>query len=126
MIEPRFNHNTVNLHQPYGVRVERADGAEFTFNARYVTRAPLDDQPRLAVTIAQAECARVRSAHGYYGPVIVFIWALWPVAVRGGYDDDYRLPIPYATAERYEFPDQTELLRARERRTRLHLLADRH
>ncbi len=119
MIEPRFNHNTVNLHAPYAVRVERADGTEWTFNVRYVNRAPMEGQPRLAVTIAQAECARVRSAHGYYGPVFVFIWAH-----RDG--EHYRLPIPFATAERYEFPDQTELLLARERRARLHLLADRH
>ena len=87
--------------QPYGCKVMRADGNEWTFATMYQTQ-PEEGGPLTPIGVAQRAAASVRTGHSYYGPLKVFIWA------HRGDEEHYRQPVP-RNALRYDFPAQPEL-----------------
>jgi hypothetical protein len=90
--------HALDVDQPYGVKVERNDGQEWTFTTSYRTQPEVeDDRPRCALDVAQRAAAETRIGHSYYGPLRVSVWA------HRGEAEHYRNPVP-DTAEWFEFP----------------------
>ncbi|MEV6841000.1 hypothetical protein AB0N17_42100 [Streptomyces sp. NPDC051133] len=95
--------HAVDVDQPYGFRVERRDGTEWTFTTGYQTQPEVeDDRPRCSVDVAMRAVTATRYGHSYYGPLRVSVWA------HRGDEEHYRNPVP-DTAEWFEFGPNTLL-----------------
>lgn len=88
----------IDLSQSYGVRVDRADGEEWTFSTSYCTKPDVNDpeRPRTVIGLAQREAFAARIGHHYYGPLRVWVWQ------HRGDAEHYRNPLP-ENAEHYDF-----------------------
>ena len=92
----------VDVRQPYGVKVQRADGVrEWTFSTQYQT-APEDGGPLTPIGVAQRAAFECRLMHGFYGPLKVSLWA------HRGDLEHYRLDPP-DDAMVFDFAAQPEL-----------------
>ena len=92
----------VDITQPYGVKVQRADEVkEWTFSTQYQT-APEDGGPLTPIGVAQRAAFECRLMHGFYGPLKVSLWA------HRGDLEHYRLDPPN-DAMVFDFAAQPEL-----------------
>lgn len=95
--------HAVDVDQPYGYRVERRDGTEWTFTTGYQTQPEVeDDRPRCSIDVALRAVTATRYGHSYYGPLRVSVWK------HRGDAEHYRQPVP-DTAEWFEFGENTRL-----------------